>query len=147
MTYFNLFEEYVETEFSNRVLIQAYIVTDDSEPKLSMHIQIEDRQFGRQILSQKLDFVATNPIWLAQFDPPAALGAYGLCIATKLAHSTYDQVAKCYEANAAAHPDDSLMDRIRKTAECVGANSQAIKQEVKTALKECLTFGLIFGDP
>lgn len=147
MAYFHLFEEYIETEFSNRVLIQAYITTDDAEPKLTAHIQIEDRQYGRPILTQRLDFVATNPIWLSQLDPPTALGAYGLCVATKLTHVTYDQVAKCYKDISAGNPNDPLMEKIRKTAECVAGNNQTIKQEVKAALKECLSFGLIFGDP
>jgi hypothetical protein len=142
----HLFEEYAEIEAVGRVLIESHIEVHDQEPKLSVFFSIEDRKAGQIILRQKFDFVATNPIWLAQIDPPTAIaGAYSLCVANKLLHATYDQVAKCYNDISAKNPDASLKEKISMTAECVGANSQSLKQEVKKALKECLTLGLAAG--
>ena len=140
-----ILEEVVATDFSKDVFIFSVIRVADDEPKLSVFYEISDRQNDQNLLSLELKFEASNPIWIVSFDPSYAAGAYGICLANKLAHATYDKVRACYKKVGDTNRDISIMERMRLTARCLGGEAPALKKEALKALKECLTFGIVTG--
>lgn len=145
MPIFHMLEESVATDYSDNVSIMAHVDVDDREPKMSVFYSISDRQNGTKLLELELKFEVTNPIWITSFDPTFAAGAYGVCVANKLSHATYDKAKECYDEHTANNPDATNMERIRAVGQCLADQGQHFKDEFKKALKECLTFGIFGG--
>lgn len=95
---------------------------------------------------QSLEFDCLDDIYITKFDPTVVLGAYGVCVANKLAHATYDEIKECYDAAKVKYPDKGqIWDRINDAAECLSKKNNIALTQIEKALKECLTFGLFIG--
>ncbi|MEO0667147.1 MAG: hypothetical protein AAFZ99_04475 [Pseudomonadota bacterium] len=139
-------EEKLDTDLSGDVLVEAKIFADEENSEIIVEYRIVDRIKHGRVLEQSISFKCADDIYITKFDPTWALGAYGVCVANKLAHATYDQIKDCYDAAKASHPSKGkTWDRIKDTAECLSKKTGMSVAQVKKALKECLTFGLILG--
>lgn len=144
--YFFLEEKLEDTDLSNDVLVEAKIFADSEKNEILVQYKIIDRAEHGPILEQSISFKISDDIYITKFDPTWALGAYGVCVANKLAHATYDQIKDCYDTAKAKHPGSGkTWDRIKDTAECLSKKTGMSVAQIKKALKECLTFGLILG--
>ena len=139
-------EEVIETDISNDVLVQARIIFDGADDSITVEYRIADRAGNQRILEQSISFKCADDIYITKFDPTWAAGAYGVCVANKLAHATYDQIKDCYDAAKTKNPGNGKMwERIKDTVECLSQKTGMSVASIKKALKECLTFGLILG--
>lgn len=146
MEEFFFLEEKLDTELSKDTLVEAKIFADEKNNEITVEYRIVDRIEHGKILEQSISFKCADDIYLTKFDPTWALGAYGVCVANKLAHATYDQVKECYDAAKDNYPGNGQKwNRIKDTADCLSNKTGISVAQIKTALKECLTFGLILG--
>ena len=146
MEEFQFVEEAFETDFSDDVFVEGKIFADTESDTITVHYLVVDRAGKQKILEQSIAFECKDDIYITKFDPTFSPGAYGICVANKLAHATYDEIKNCYDAAKGRYPNKGqVWERIKDTADCLSKKTGLTTTQIKKALKECLTFGLIVG--
>ena len=132
----------IETNFiaaEKEFLFKGYVEVAENEPTFSAFFRVFSEEETE--LKLQVKFLAKNPLIIEGIVIEIAT-VFGFCLAQKLVRGALKEAIKCYRKAKKENPDDSILDRVRKTGLCLTEKGDTMLNTFTDAAVDCLPFSL-----